>query len=560
MTCGASDTTPAAGRFTFGLADPRAETYSTAAATPTMWHHADWILDEIGNVQGIAFDSDGNIYVTATLHNSPSWSGYPSPGWRYGNIGGGADSLAAAGTIYKLDAVTGQPSVFAALPQQLTTITLDVGYGGNVPISRTTGPGLFGIAYDPLHDQFYVANVEDGKIYIVESDGSYLVSAAFDPLLADTGAAGPAPMGERVMAVAYRGGRVYYSIRDDSANNTIVRSVAITGGGTFNASSDQLEIDANISHTSSTIYEPVVTDLEFSSNGRLAIGAGTFYGPNPFSKVNHDAGNSVWDNSSGSWVRTNAYDTSNLGGGSPESYGGVAWGRYGTLVDGVLWSSSADMFTSSSSAADEHGIIGYEAAGLPNSTSQNGGSNYIWFEYDPSAGDFKGIGNDVEVFRVEPIGVGNLVFADVDRDGVYDSGSDLPIGGVIVELYQAGSTPGVSAPVSTAITDANGCYILTTTSDGNYFVHIPEDQFDPSAALDGFASSYGAGGDDGQDDDADENGVDDAGYQSNGISSGTTSASLAAPRGPMPKRPGRPVRRIFRTWTLTIRSTSVLCT
>ncbi len=462
MACGTSTSLSAATQYTFGLADPRSATYSTSAATPSMWHHADWILNDIGNIQGVAIDDEGNLYLTASAHNSPAWDEHPSPGWRYGDIGGGADSLLAAGTIYKVDAVTGAPSVFAQLPQQSTSITIDVAFRGNSPVTRTTGPGLFGIAYDWLHDQFYVANIEDGRIYIVESDGSFTASDAFDPLTADTGAAGPAPMGQRVMAVEAYEDRVYYSIRDDSGNNTIVRSVSIDASGKFDASSDQSEVNANIAQGTATGYAAVVTDIEFSADGKMALGCATYYEPNPFSHVNHGAGNLVYTGDSGSWTLEKAYDPSTLGGGTPEAYGGVDWGDYQGASEALLWSSSADMITSSSSSSDEHGLIAYPYASLPTNTSSSGGPNYIWFEYDPTFGDYKGIGNDVEIYRAIDADLGDALdlsqgtSAASPRDYQTTSSDDGPAHLVGGAIYMGATIDADDGTQQNAAADADG--------------------------------------------------------------------------------------------------------
>lgn len=116
------------------------------------------------------------------------------------------------------------------------------------------------------NNQFYVANVEDGKIYIVEANGVWDGTKAWDQGAADSGMAGPA---------SFNGVRLYMPLnimKDVSiilcatTQPPIQRSVLLrlTAAGEFDPSSDRLEL------TSAT-YQ--VRDIEFSRDGRMALGA-----------------------------------------------------------------------------------------------------------------------------------------------------------------------------------------------------------------------------------------------------------------------------------------------
>lgn len=75
---------------------------------------ARWNIDHIGNVYGIAIDKERNIYVSASANYSPGYLGVGNSGnslvpVKYGDIGGGDNNLSAAGTIYKIDAESGEP-------------------------------------------------------------------------------------------------------------------------------------------------------------------------------------------------------------------------------------------------------------------------------------------------------------------------------------------------------------------------------------------------------------------------------------------------------------------
>jgi len=450
-------------------------TLNGITTTYPVYTHTDWIASQIGVLGGLVIDPNGDLYGTAT-GQSPieNVATMDVPVWRYGDIGNtacanngntpsvdGADDLCAAGTIYKIDRVTGQPTVFAQLPQQSTTVVAFDNPFFNTVRSRTTGPGLKGISHDADHNQFYVGNAEDGKIYIVAADGTWSAANTFDPGVADDGLPGAASHnGELVNAVAYHGGRVYYSLQDDSAvNETIVRSVAIDGSGAFVAASDRLEIGANLGFPTFPpfgIYMPHVRDIEFSRDGRMALGLAASFINGPNTLYNHAASNAIFrKDASGVWQRVAWYTTSRFATTEGESYGGVAWGGYQGARDALIWSTSADMLTSTASDADQHGVIGYPVANLPNDRTA-GGTNYTGFEFNPVYRDNKGSGvGDLEILSdPDPIEIGNRVWNDLNGNGVQDAG-EPGINGLVVSMQ---------TPTNTLTTNTSG--------DGNYYFAV----------------------------------------------------------------------------------------
>ncbi len=121
-------------------------------------------------------------------------------------------------------------------------------------------------------------------------------------------------------------------------------------------------------------------------------------------------------------------------------------------------------------------------------------------------------------------GVGNLVFIDANGNGQYDT--DEGINHITVELYRQGDVVGTNPPLTHRVTQGGGHYYITGVPAGNYFLHIPASEFSNLEELYGDLSVLGAGGDDGIDDDSDENGVDDASPEVNGISSGVFTLSI----------------------------------
>jgi len=127
--------------FTMAVIDPTNLTYDPSTQSPPEWHHPDWTLEQIGNIYFTESDPNGYIYATAsavtTIDNSPK---FPSL-FQFGSIGGGANDVNAAGTIYRMDKETGAPMAWAVLPQQLANYKKVHVYEG------LTYPGLGGVAY-----------------------------------------------------------------------------------------------------------------------------------------------------------------------------------------------------------------------------------------------------------------------------------------------------------------------------------------------------------------------------------------------------------------------------
>ncbi|PHI19085.1 hypothetical protein CEQ90_15030 [Lewinellaceae bacterium SD302] len=85
-------------------------------------------------------------------------------------------------------------------------------------------------------------------------------------------------------------------------------------------------------------------------------------------------------------------------------------------------------------------------------------------------------GNMTIDFGLVPVGsIGSQVFADLDNNGMFDMGSDLPLEGVIVELYEDADMDGVpdGPAIATDTTDAGGLYFFGMLSPGSYVVGIP---------------------------------------------------------------------------------------
>ncbi|MEM7532186.1 MAG: SdrD B-like domain-containing protein [Chloroflexota bacterium] len=472
--------------YVMGLFDPSGLTFNSATQSPPEFHHADWTVGNLGNIYFTEFNSDGHIYAAASLFTRVHRGGSFVPQWRYGNLGGGYNDLNAAGTLYRMDPVTGDPLVWARLPQQSST------FRSNGTGIRTTGPGLGGVAYDTSCAQVAVANMEDGKVYLFDAShsGPFPLTETeavdiFDPLTADSGVAGMPAFGERVFGLEYYNGRLYYTMHDLEPGGTTgfafagkinVRSVAINSCA-FDDGSDREEINESfvpISSIGSNPIEalPVLADIDIDSAGRMALGTmsaylGGYYGNgsnNAPDLYNHHAGVYVYENSGGTWARTKytaVGQHSYFATINETATGGVAWNEYdgvpGGGIDDILWMAGADFQGEDS----KFGIVGYETATLNNSQELETSTSYIQFLFDPNPSfDLKGNGGDVDIYACSsiPLEIGNYVWLDEDSDGIQDP-CEPPIEGVTVTLYNMTGTV-----VATTMTDASGEYYFNNAN------------------------------------------------------------------------------------------------
>ena len=523
-TCGALNGTD----YVMGMWDvsaPPSSSYAPPNAlwNPAIYHHSSWTQTNLGNIYGITIDATGNTYVCAHgLYRDTYAGNYIN---EYGVLGGGPLSLAAAGTVYKIDAVTGAASVFAVLPQQATTV--HSGWAGQ------TGPGLGNIAYDSVNNQFFVSNLEDGKIYRLSNTGAILDN--YDPGSPDNGAAGMPPTSERVWGLAVADGKVHYAIWKGTGNVSRIETVNLSGTGGFGTADP---------HTFTIAYsgtDSPIADIAISFDGtKMALGQRTM----TFSSTqsyNHNSRTFVAEkNGSGNWVPTKTHKTGNASNApvQGEAYGGVAWGVEGGVADQIVWSTSADM----AHRNGPHGIYGRRFTGFDpyNSPSNSAQHDAYRIPFDPTwdhtGPDVKGLGGDVEIMMgtpippVDTVGIGNLVFFDINNNGKVDSTAEVGIDGVIVEVYDASATPEVSSPIQSMSTTGGGCYLFQGLTDASsYKVHIHSSNFQSGGVLEGFSSSTGAGTGS-FDDGVDENGIDSATPSSGGI----TSAAVALAVGTEP--------------------------
>ncbi|MDP4218922.1 MAG: T9SS type A sorting domain-containing protein [Bacteroidota bacterium] len=216
-----------------------------------------WAAQHIGEVFGIATSNSGDIFVTATtVYGGPT----ATTNYAWGTLPG-----AGPGTVYKINGITGAPSVFANLP-------------------NTSAPGkpyaaLGNICYDGKHNQFFVTDLDDGKIYRLDGTTGAILSS-FDPFAPDGGTPGYCPLGERLWGIGYFNDSVYFCRWNQDGGNTgglanQIWSVGLSGTGNF---AGPEHLDFNIPPLAGSGFSHPVSDIEFSQSGNMLLAERVWYG------------------------------------------------------------------------------------------------------------------------------------------------------------------------------------------------------------------------------------------------------------------------------------------
>ena len=199
--------------------------------------HPTWNQDNLGSIFGLALDGDGNIYVSATKTWSSDQMGVS--GW---------------GAVYKIDTYTGATSTFALLP-------------------NAQDASLGSITYDCDHEQFFVTNFGDGKIYRLDMSGAIIDS--YDHGMPWNGSGGWAALRDRPWAVEAHNGRLYYSLWNEdtvnfsSADFNEIWSIELDAAGGFVLGTDVSEII--LPGFYQTQFSSPVADMRFSKTGSLLL-------------------------------------------------------------------------------------------------------------------------------------------------------------------------------------------------------------------------------------------------------------------------------------------------
>jgi hypothetical protein len=306
-----------------------------------------WMAKDMGEIFGIALDDDGDIYVTSTTvyGGLTATTNYPCSQntalQLSGNVGNGY------GNVYKINRLTGAIGIFAQLP--------------NTSAPGTPYAALGNICYDSKHNQFYVTNHDDGKIYILHGT-SGLVLGSFDPFVADGGTAGFAPLGERLWGIGYFKDSIYYCRwRQDAGTPgplNEIWAVHVNAAGAIVASTNHLDYSPtyrDVLGVTQNMINPI-SDIEFSTSGEMLIVERVWRGT-PLAPL-HDLGNlGIWahnahvskwtqNSATGVWGLAPVHWAVGQAGAHANAAGGIDWGYRTPLppasivCDATIWASA----------------------------------------------------------------------------------------------------------------------------------------------------------------------------------------------------------------------------
>ncbi|MBK8557244.1 MAG: T9SS type A sorting domain-containing protein [Lewinellaceae bacterium] len=392
-----------------------------------------WTLGKVGNVFGIALDNNSQIYLAATdvYH-------YDAP-WLNSTAG-----PAGPGGIYKTDFNLLVPN---AIVNTLNSATLCPVGGNMIPNKGGNGNGIGNIAFDPVNNQLFATNLEDGRIYRMDLNGN--IKSAFDPFNLDSGIDGLEEIpAERIWGIGVftESGttRVYFAREFSGTNSKQIWSIALTGSGEFAAapvgSCTNLYQGAEVLEINNVLGTlEKITDIAFAADGHMLLAE---------RGAPHNAGVFEYKKTSG-WNFVKKYFLGVIGAGD-NSAGGVDYG-YKEIngnptaeCDGLVWATGNCL----------------DALLVP-----GGGCEVYGFEGMSSSGN-----------AIYPSNAATDIF--VDHDQVYGGGVKYQIGEV--EVFKCGCAGASSVCDSISVTSTPSmtqndscCFVLNVQNQKpNYFTGI----------------------------------------------------------------------------------------
>jgi gliding motility-associated-like protein len=376
-------------------AAPIGENWETTFFTPSNPDvYAQWQLSNMGDLFGLAIDSEKNVYFTTTATAGGNF-----------NVGS-----AGPGGVYKMNAddwsilnfiTTGNED--NQMPNQTN---FDVGF---------LGVGLGNICYNKWHNQLLITNFEDGKIYRYDMEGNFL--SAFDPFNADDGSIGLPGFNETIFGINVFGTnpndiKVYFSRWGDEAPIASIWSVNLDAAGEF-VGDESLCFDIPFQNLSPNIDKPI-SDITFSSDGKMYIAENTiekvsFFGFNGFDNELPDQSMLYEYTFDGNiWTKTQDYYVGNYESNRNAS-GGIALGnrqtKNGLDCEALVWATGDRLkfIGSNINNFDNEVIYGVAAIPVGGNTQSNVASTSIYVDTDifgnGATGQAKFSVADIEIYR-----------------------------------------------------------------------------------------------------------------------------------------------------------------
>jgi hypothetical protein len=447
--------------------------YNAWPGNPTGLAQDQWTATNLGQVFGVTFDRaspNPNIYVTPTTV--------------YGDFAFPGSPIGRGGAIYRLSGTTGAICVVATLPQ---------------PAAPQTGLG--DVCYDYDHNQLFVSNLDDGKIYRIGLGASttnpscpgtvldWYDHGAFGrqspiatpagplPAIQDNTALRFTPRGRRVWAVQYFRSRLYYSTwsqdGDPAASlpeKNAIWSVGLDSTGTYDYSTVRREFELPpfgiaplAGWPDMTLRSYPVSDIAFSAAGRMLVAergiigdTGALHNGCPFYLSAHQSRVLEYTGSSGNWI-PQPTGKFNVGVGPPNipaphhsnSAGGIDY-----TCDGDIWASGDAL------------LWGATPCIPPNL------QEYVYgLQHMPGNGNL--VCNDFFVDEDGQLGSGSVEdktqIGDVEIAPRMGSISGMKFNDLNCDGIKQGNEPGLSGWTIIVVNDSTGRQISTTTVGGGTY-------------------------------------------------------------------------------------------
>ena len=299
---------------------------------PPIYNVPNWSISNLGQIFGIAIDSDFDVYLAASdIYN-----------FQNNTLGTSVGPGGSAG-IYKSNHLNLNNVTTLVTTLNSPTVILP---SNSLPNTSGFGNGIGNIAYDKKNNQLFASNLEDGRIYRINLNSGQVLSS-YDPFIMDNGAAGMPISDERIYGIGVFNSNSQTEIffaRTKSVTTTPgtiniheIFSVPLMPNGEFSGTQSLGTYIGNetlkISLLSNSVNNNVVTDLAFSNSNRILIAERG--NPHGAATIEFELNGATWN-----YLRnylTGSFPGLNTAGGVDYGYKATQVNEF-TFCDSIAWS------------------------------------------------------------------------------------------------------------------------------------------------------------------------------------------------------------------------------
>ena len=414
---------------------------------------ASWTLNNLGQIFGIATDDIGTVYLASSDVYARNYNTLPQVN-------------KPCGSIYRAAPPSYNATLFASLPVMCQELN-----------------GIGNIAYDYTNDQIFATNLEDGRIYRINSSGATIQT--FDPFAQNPDAVGVAngivSQNEQIWGIGINveaaGVKIYFP---RTISNTVkeIWSITLNADGSMPATGSERREVAGIPGSA-----PRITDIAFSQDrDRMLIGT---RGTTNRDLAHNARAYSLERNVSGVWTLETKYFSGAFirdvtdnpifqGNDGENSAGGVSFGFVesngvvNSSCDDLIWITSNLMSASAVEQSNPgfsylYGLQGIEYSGNNSYSAANNPSSetdiFVDFDGEYTFGPKGNIG-DVEIISCAQSSINQVASAFIS--GSIRVGDDIPAKGIEVNIVGENM-------LETQLSDENGLYAFRSLERGESY-------------------------------------------------------------------------------------------